>query len=408
MGNKKKILIFSPPFSGHLNVLKSLVGELGGEFAFRAVITGWKNIRPDMKGIGCGTEILAESALIETDPAVWTLPRVSELLGGSLRVTKRFGPDLIIYDYFSLEACFAGKLLGVPAFCSIPALMGPNPKGGYLKAKLSLRANREARDRIEKKHNVRIEEKDLEIISDGLHIPAENNLVWSYPEITPKNFMSGRKRAGYFFIGNMRAEKEINPKRRRGRKVIYFSFGTVVMDNLWRRQAETRRGLKEFIGRLASIWKNKPYRIIFVSRGKKVLGGYPANWRVVGDADQLKALAAADLFITHGGSNSFHEAVNHKVPMIVVPFFGDQPLVGEQVERLGAGVCLVKDKNIDTGKSKDFLNAGLAEKLAESAERILGDESFYENLRNLKLTKFPAEKLIRRALSPRSAGRAFI
>jgi 2-hydroxyacylsphingosine 1-beta-galactosyltransferase len=46
------------------------------------------------------------------------------------------------------------------------------------------------------------------------------------------------------------------------------------------------------------------------------------------------------LFITHGGIQSFFEGVFHAVPLIVLPIWADQALVGGSVEKLGNGLVL--------------------------------------------------------------------
>src|SRR3990167_10364735 len=132
-----KILIYSPPFSGHLNVLRKMQEE-HKEHDYKLVITGWKNLP-----VKDATN-LARSTLRETDPALWTFPRTYELLDDSVRMVKEYEPDLIIYDFFSLEGHFAGKMLEIPYWCSIPAMIGPNDKGDYLAEKLRQPGNIEA------------------------------------------------------------------------------------------------------------------------------------------------------------------------------------------------------------------------------------------------------------------------
>ena len=133
MPKKKKILIFSPPFGGHLYILKELILKNKSKYNFKLVITGWKNIQPDLGNLKNLTTILAKSNLKETDPCLWTFKRVYELLDDVLSITKKFEPDLIIYDFFSIEGYFAGKILNIPYWSSIPALIGPSENQKYLK-----------------------------------------------------------------------------------------------------------------------------------------------------------------------------------------------------------------------------------------------------------------------------------
>ena len=67
--------------------------------------------------------------------------------------------------------------------------------------------------------------------------------------------------------------------------------------------------------------------------------------------------------IPHGGMNSTSESLLNGVPMVVVPQMGEQAIVGLQVERLGAGLCLTKEQ-------------ATAGRLRESVQRLLADDRF--------------------------------
>jgi len=56
----------------------------------------------------------------------------------------------------------------------------------------------------------------------------------------------------------------------------------------------------------------------------------------VPQVDVLKA--GVDLFLTHGGQNSFTEALASSVPLVVCPGFGDQPVNAQKAERIGVGL----------------------------------------------------------------------
>jgi MGT family glycosyltransferase len=78
---------------------------------------------------------------------------------------------------------------------------------------------------------------------------------------------------------------------------------------------------------------------------------------------QLRVLDRAALFVTHAGTNSVYEALLAGVPMLMLPQGGDQPIVAEQLERLGLGEWL-----------RDPLAGGPA-RLRARVERMLGDSS---------------------------------
>ncbi len=389
---KKKILIFCVPFSGHLNVLKRLMADCGERFDFRLVITGWTNISAVLTDREADTIVLAKSALKETDPALWTFPRVAELFDDCLAVAKEFKPDLIMYDFFSLEGFFVGKQLGIPVWCSIPAMIGPFTHQKYLAEKLSAPVNRAALARL-KVICPDIAITDFEMISDGVHIAGEVNLLWSYRSLTPKNFLENRRAAEYVFVGNP-AAGHLSLKKKRQKPLVFFSLGTVVMDNLWNQQPELRQRLSAFIETVAAHLNDESIDVIFVTQGKKVLERYPKNWQVFDQVDQVKLLAETDVFITHGGSNSFHEAALNSVPMVALPFFGDQPLVARQIEDLGIGTTVVKDDDVATHKSKHFLDADLAQRLSAAVFEVLKNKKYADVYRTLPLEMMSVAALL--------------
>mmetsp|Transcript_58176 Transcript_58176/g.175894 ORF Transcript_58176/g.175894 Transcript_58176/m.175894 type:complete len:542 (+) Transcript_58176:123-1748(+) len=57
---------------------------------------------------------------------------------------------------------------------------------------------------------------------------------------------------------------------------------------------------------------------------------------VLPQVDILKA--GVDLFLTHGGQNSFTEALSHATPVVVCPGFGDQPVNACKAVALGVGL----------------------------------------------------------------------
>eukprot|EP00873_Tetraselmis_striata_P002025 jgi/Tetstr1/422289/TSEL_013133.t1 len=150
---------------------------------------------------------------------------------------------------------------------------------------------------------------------------------------------------------------KVREAKSRGAKVIYASLGTVLT------------GASEMLG-----W-NAPYSMDGVQTitGKELC---QASWKAVfqefgSDEDQhewlivvslgwqpdaLKAIkvpknavcmeyipqvdllrAGVDLFLTHGGQNSFMESIAYGTPVVVCPGFADQPINGAKAERLGIG-----------------------------------------------------------------------
>merc|ERR1711972_447859 len=49
-------------------------------------------------------------------------------------------------------------------------------------------------------------------------------------------------------------------------------------------------------------------------------------------------MAGVDIFLTHGGQNSFTESLAAGTPVLVCPGFGDQPLNAQKAVALGVGL----------------------------------------------------------------------
>ena len=374
---RKRILVFSPPFSGHLNVLKSFIRHCQGIYDIKLIITGWSNIPADLSSITADVISLNDIPLQETDPALWTFQRVLNLAERCLAIARDFKPDILIYDFFSLEAVLVGETFGMPYWSSIPALPGPFVYKEYLKEKLAQPVVHDALNALNVKYGNIFDVEKVEMISDGLHVPGELNLLWSYPSLLPENMMLNRQAKEYVCIGSLAGDR-IAKRTLEGKPIIFISFGTVVMNNIWNQQPEIRAKLQTFFTTLAERWGTSDLDVIFVTQGKTVLDSYPQNWRVVEKINQVEALARSSVFVTHGGANSFHEAVLARIPMVAIPFFGDQPLVAQQIERLGIGLDMVQDAGIDTRKSKDFLDADLVGRVDSAVRSIIASYNTYQ------------------------------
>merc|ERR1712217_853775 len=52
---------------------------------------------------------------------------------------------------------------------------------------------------------------------------------------------------------------------------------------------------------------------------------------------QMAVLEHASMFVSHGGMGSINESVLHRVPLLVVPFMGDQPFNADAVAAAKVG-----------------------------------------------------------------------
>lgn len=150
------------------------------------------------------------------------------------------------------------------------------------------------------------------------------------------------------FWGSLLSPEDL-PARREGgaffpngpgrRCKVYVSFGTVV----WRYYPlEALRALTA----LAASFERMPSVQALISLGgtdvdRSALHALlKPNVSVESYVDQLQVLERADVFITHHGLNSTHEAIFYRVPMISHPFFWDQPALAARCQQLGMTVPL--------------------------------------------------------------------
>lgn len=147
---------------------------------------------------------------------------------------------------------------------------------------------------------------------------------------------------------------------------VCASFGTIV----WRYYAaEACRALTTLAATFAEI--DNLHAVISLG-GAKIDGKtldrliYP-NVAVVDYFDQWRLLQESDVFVTHQGMNSTHEAIFHRVPMISYPFFWDQPGLAEKCRTFGLAIPITEVLRGDFGN--DCVRAAL-KKMADERESM--------------------------------------
>jgi hypothetical protein len=389
-GPKKKILIFTIPNDGHLNILRRVIRDHHASHTFGLVLVDQKNTPPDLTDVPAEVFTPRRSESFVNTPASQVFERVAEVLEECLDVAREFDPDLVLYDFCALEGYFIGQILGIRSWSSIPGMIGPLADREYLDSSLASNANQNAIAAMWDNHRVAVNQPAVELISNSLHMPAERNLLWSFPSVTPHDFLTNRASAEYQFAGY---PHDGHPRLQRladTPPLVYLSFGTEVMDNLWPAQEATRTGVRQCVAGLARRWAPLGIDVVFATQGQTVLDDYPPSWTVHGNVDQQQVLSRADVFVTHGGSNSVHESLLYKVPMVVTPFFGDQALAGRRVDEMGVGIGLVADVGVDKEKPKHFLNEGLNGRIDEAVRHILRDGSYHDSMHRVALDATPA------------------
>lgn len=366
-----KIVFFSIPAHGHTNPTLPVVSELvnkGHEVWYYSFLAFQEEIeQAGAKFISCDEYLpqLQEkelnrkagkdfAALIEmaVDMAVALDDKVCKEL-------RAFQPDCIVSD----SVCLWGKLfaekLRVAYVCSTTTFAF-----NQYTAKLMKRGIMEilrmivSMPRINKKmqllrsHGYRVDRFVSLIENDN----ETDTIVYTTKEFQPlAETFSNR----YAFVGpSIRCSGEMTD-RRKDKKVIYISLGTVLNQN------------KEFYRNCIKAFTHSDYQIV-MSVGEKTdiasLGSLPANFTVKRWVDQIAVLRRADVFITHAGMNSVNESLYYGVPMILFPMHSEQRLVADRVEELGAGIKLQGSK---------------VKHLKKAAAEVLADRTYQEQAKRL-------------------------
>lgn len=250
-------------------------------------------------------------------------------------------PAVILYDTFTLAAPVVARRLGLPYVNVCVHHASPPAR---------MRAALNADPRVATSAACRAA---VRVLRDE-HGMADAN-PFSYCEATsphlnvycgPEEFLPPADRAAFAplaFFGSLGEPVDgppgpaVFPTPRRGTR-LYASFGTVI----WRYFEAIALDV------LSAMSRAVAGRDIDVLVS---LGGHPlpaaaraslvaANVQVVDSVDQLAALAEADVFLTHHGINSTHEAILRGTPMLSYPFFGDQPGLARHCQELGLAIAL--------------------------------------------------------------------
>jgi N-glycosyltransferase len=239
-----------------------------------------------------------------------------------LALASDWKPDVIVREATEFGGCLAAEALGIPH-----AAVRPRPASSRLSYQL----------RAGLAPVLRLRRREL-----GLPPDRGNRMPHRYLELAflPPSFFGGaalfsdRTHFVDFGLDGLDATPAPDADRRSGgRPTVYASLGT-----LWYRE----QGALETI---VSALSREPVDVVVsagdedvAARLRSVVAARAAgagSVTVHPSVDQLSALRAADVFVTHAGINSVREALSLGVPMVVVPIRGDQPFNAGRCVSLG-------------------------------------------------------------------------
>jgi len=340
---RSPVVVFSMPDRGHFQRLTSLIRRLVDLDVPTHVFTH-ERFRDEVEAAGARFEdLFAGGSVDDADDESWPFPvrfvtfaeRAAPEVGKAVHAIK---PSLVIHDTFAVIGKVVARMLSLPHVnvCAghqvLPAefheILRRHPQVHVsprcVEAVESLRSRYGLRDAVPFWY--------VSAFSDDLNLYCE-----------PPEFLAPEHRTVFepvAFYGSFpdnessaRSNVEARPRPVDGHvRRAYVSFGTMIWP--YRR--------KEALAALESIATAFSQRAIdtTISFGGAAIDdsaraalGRPGI-TLESYVDQARALGAADVFVTHHGLNSTHEAIRHGVPMISYPFVWDQPGMARTCERL--------------------------------------------------------------------------
>lgn len=274
--------------------------------------------------------------------------------------------DYIIHDSYAYLGKKLAVQIGKPAICFIPNYAIPKQsllkepmevlKYVFLNRVSSMELLNKWFHKCEKVLEKRFDEECIDLMDFPL-CEEKCNLLCSIPRL---NLFCDDFDDTYHFIGAMVNDTE---KKETVRTMIYISLGTVLNG-----EYEFYRKCIRALGRLG-------YEICITighSLETADFGNIPPNVHLYQYAPQIELLKRSILFITHGGYNSFNEAVYFRVPMLLVPKGNEQFVTAETAQKLEIGKIL-PEKELTP------------ESLKENVMEMLNEKKYYEKISEISM-----------------------
>ena len=258
-------------------------------------------------------------------------------------------PDLIVHDTFAVAGQVAARLLGVPyvnvcaGHAVVPerflAILSSHPRVSISTDCERAVGNLRARGGFD----------DISPFSYVTGLSPHLNLYCEPPAFLPDADRPVFEPVAFY--GSLSADAPARQDRSAGAARRWFgdrsgsalkvfaSFGTAI----W--MSRTAEALAALGAIAAWAGRSRHVRALISLGGSEVPAAerraleHP-NVVVATYVEQWEVLGCADVFVTHHGLNSTHEAIAHEVPMVSYPFVWDQPALAERCGQLGLAVPL--------------------------------------------------------------------
>ncbi|MFV0128707.1 macrolide family glycosyltransferase [Streptomyces sp. HMX112] len=344
------VAVFNVPQHGHVLPTLAVVEALTAR-GYRVSYAVTAEFEPHVRAVGAepvvyqappageAPEDLGEGVAQAIEVNLGALPELAAAFEGDR-------PDLVLYDVYAWAGPLLAARWGVPVVQLAPTHV---PYQGMIEEMFGL-------DDISRIPG--FPELAAALAAHGL--TSVHELTLAPPRVVaffPRSFqrLPETVRAGECrYVGPALAGRSFQGRWSRpgsGREVLYVSLGS----QFTRRPAFYRACVDAFAD---SDW----HVVMSVGSGvdRAELGPLPDHFEVHASVPQLEVLAAASVFVTHGGMGSTMEALAHGVPLVAVPQMAEQRVNAGQIEELRLGVHLPRESA--TGRA-----------LREAVDRVAGD-----------------------------------
>lgn len=347
---KPAVAVFAMPEAGHFQRLRPLISDLARHGIQTHVFTDKRFAHQVEAAGGRFIDVFATQPLesVDAESVPLSCRYVTYAAASAERVAReveRLGASLVVYDTFAVVGRVVALQLGLP-YVNVcnghtvdPAGFAARLEREYPRVVVSA-ACRHAVEVLRDRHGI----ADASPFSFVEGLSPYLNLYCEPPE-----FLTAAERLPFepvAFYGSLPPPAELameagpSPFGEEDGLRVYVSFGTVV----WLHWAEEALAA---LTAISSALAAMPQVRGLISVGGRQPDSEPIralarrSVSVANHVDQHRALRDADVFVTHQGLNSTHEAIFHLVPMISYPFFADQPGLAARCQEFGLAVPLV-------------------------------------------------------------------
>lgn len=309
--------------------------------------------------------------------------RIVDCIKEEAALIKRIKPHRVLGVFrFTLKA--SARIADVPYDSLICGCMLPESEEvlGFTGGESDIDAQRKSINTFFQYAGGRASQAFLELgvggISDIRHaLKGDRTFLWDFPEFMPlpehpNNIHVGPIALDHWPIDSVDMNRVVN----RQNPLAVVAFGTCMAN------VETMK-------RIARILLDLGYNVLVAAGGQKeMLNILPNEPRMMACsfAPLNQIFPYTSLLVTHGGQMTIFEALQNKVPVLVMPFQPEQAHNGVCLERIGCGCRLIPSRsfNGDSEVYVDALNRMADDDIASKITGLRSRNDIRDNLGRIK------------------------